>query len=192
MSEKKNGNGWLGAVVPRRIPDASATATEANEEAAKNKAGLMQLHPAYKMAEYFVDKMVSRMTDIVSAVEAGHNLNEKAYEAGNAVADATGTAVVTIEARPGYDYEIERLNTVCTGAGASVAVYLNEATDANLIETITAAQGPQRFSDGPPGTPFVPRRQRVIVVFSGCTVGSSAFVRFQIQRFLTKGAEVGR
>lgn len=192
MSDKSNGNGWLGAVVPRRKPDAMATNPEPWAESAEAKGGLLSRHPAVKIADDYVSRITRGLAAVYEAVQNSIEANEKAYLSTSVNADAAGNATFIFNPGIGYDIDIERITSVIPpgGAGVALAVYLNEVSDASLIH-ITAGIAQRNTLDMGKGL-YVPKGNSIVIQATGVTANAGAYIRLQIsRRFIKQGGEVG-
>lgn len=189
MSHNKQ---FLGITIPRREPVATPEQGDDAAIARSKNGGLMAFNPAAKEARFYAETMLGRLADLVDGVETLKVNSEKAYVFGTADASGAGVATIEIEAES-YSYEIERIVTVCTGGAASVVIHLNEVSSASVIETVPNSLGPQLFADASGGNLFIPPNQKVLVVFTGLTAGTTAFFRGQAVRHIDKPlAKVGR
>lgn len=194
MAEKKsNGNGWLGAVIPRAKPVTEGTNPEPWAEAAENRGGLLGRHPAVKIADDYVGRINRHLASIYEAVTNSTEAAEKAYLATSVNADAAGNATFIFNPGMGYDIDIERITSVIPpgGAGVALAVFLNEAQDSSLIH-VTSGIAQRNTLDMGKGL-YIPKGNSIIVVATGVTANAGCFIRLQVsRRFIPQGGVIGK
>lgn len=130
-------------------------------------------------AEAYAQRIIARLEGIQDALQ-DEGPERFAVDTGAAVADATGTADVIFDTRPGQSMELLSLTgSGGGGGGTGCAVYHTDPTnELNLLHVLDYGT---RFSDAFPSGEYV-KGARVVVRFTGQPPGQQCTVRLKLKQ----------
>lgn len=130
-------------------------------------------------AEAYAQRIIARLEGIQDALQ-DEGPERFATDTGNAVADATGTADVIFDTRPGQSMELLSLTgsgSAATGTTGCAVYHTDPTNELNLLHVLDYGT---RFSDSFPSGEYV-KGARVVVRFIGQAPGQVCTARLKLK-----------